>query len=364
MVAGFVAAENGDAGGIEEGLDGVDLADGAIKDDEVGVVPFFVLEAAFDDLTHTGEVVLGVLLADFELAILGAVAGAIGENDHTGDGIGAGLVRDVVAFNTAGWALKLEELLELFEGLVAGDVEEFFVGKDDFLFEFAQAKELVAQFGGLFVVPCGGGKFHLLFKVLEELLAAALEVANEFAEVLFVFLGSGFADFDAGGETEVGVEGLFAVVGLVVIRKNLAEDAEGLGDGAFGVEGADVAGVVAGGLASDGDGGDFGLEVDAHVADGLVVAEEDVPLGHIALDHFGFEEEGVHFSINYDPVGVGDFVDECGGLGVFLGVLKILADAVFENGGLANINNLTFGVFMEINAGSGGEGLQLGFLGA
>ena len=151
-----------------------------------------------------------------------------------------------------------------------------------------------------------------------------------------------------------------AGVGFVVVGEDFAEDAKGFLDGSFAIEGADVGGAVVLGGASETDIGDFGFEVDADIGDGFIVAEQDIPLWHIALDHLGFEEEGVHLGVNNDPVGVGDFLDEGGGFGVFGGVVEILADAVFEDGGFANVDDLAGSVLMEIDPWGSGESFELG----
>ena len=104
-------------------------------------------------------------------------------------------------------------------------------------------------------------------------MAAALKVETELAEVFLVFLGGGFADFDAGSEAEVGVEGFLAGIGFVVIGEDLAEDAEGFLDWVFAVEGADIGGAVVLGGASEADVGDFRLEINADVGDGFVVTK-------------------------------------------------------------------------------------------
>ena len=272
VVAGFVAAEEGDVMSLEKGTDGVDLRGAAVKDDKIGIIPFSVLEATSEDFLEAGGVVV-LLAAELELAIFGTIGDAVDEHDHGTDDILAGLVGNVVAFNAAGRLREVEEVLELGEGAIRGDVHEFFVRENDFLLEFPEAVELLAEGGGGFIVLSIGGGAHLLLKLTQEFVAAALEVKTELAQVLLVFLRSGFADFDAWGEAEVGVEGFLAGVGLVVVGEDFAEDAEGFLDGSFAVEGADVGGAVVLGSASEADIGDFGFEVDADVGDGFVVAK-------------------------------------------------------------------------------------------
>ena len=246
-------------------------------------------------------------------------------------------------------------MLKFAKGLIGGDIKKFFVGENDFFTEFLESEELVTKFGGFFVIPQFGGSFHILFEFFEEFLAVAFEIADEFIEFLMIFFWRTLSDFDAGSEAEVGVEGLFAVIRLIIVRKDFAEDAESAFDGSLGVEGADITGIIAERLTSNRDVRNFGFGVDANIGNGFIVAKENVPLRHIAFNHFGFEKEGVHFGVDDDPIGIGDFGDEGGGFGVFDGVVEILTDAVFKDGGFADIDNLPAGVFMEVDAGSSGE---------
>ena len=151
-----------------------------------------------------------------------------------------------------------------------------------------------------------------------------------------------------------------AGVGFIVIGEDFAEDAEGFLNRGFAIKRADISGAVVLGGAGKADVGDFRFEINTDVGDGLVVTEQDVPLRHIALDHFGFQEEGIHFGVNDDPIGVGDFLDEGGGFGVFEGVVEVLADAVLEDGGFTDVDNFAGGVLMEIDPGGGGESFKFG----
>ena len=204
VIAGFVAAEEGDVMGLEKGTDGVDLRGAAVKDDKIGIIPFSVLEATGEDLLEAGGVVV-LLAAELELAIFGTIGDAVDEYDHGANDVLAGLMGNVVALNAAGRMRKVEEVLELGEGAIGGDVHEFFVRENDFLLELLEAVELLAEGGGGFVVLSIGGGAHLLLKLTQEFVATALEVEAELAQVLLVFLRSGFADFDAWSEAEVGV---------------------------------------------------------------------------------------------------------------------------------------------------------------
>ena len=112
---------------------------------------------------------------------------------------------NIVALNAAGGLREVQEVLEFGEGAVGGNIHKLLVGKDDFLLEFLETVELLTESGGSFVVLGVGGGAHLLFKLAQKFVAAALKVEAELAEILLVFLGGGFADFNARGETEVGV---------------------------------------------------------------------------------------------------------------------------------------------------------------
>ena len=102
-----------------------------VENDEVGKIPFFVLEAAREDFLERGGVVV-LLFSEFEFAVFGAVGSTVGENNHTSDDVLTALVRNVVALNATRRVFEAEESLKFSQGLVGGDVEKLLVGEDDF----------------------------------------------------------------------------------------------------------------------------------------------------------------------------------------------------------------------------------------
>ena len=182
--------------------------------------------------------------------------------------------------------------------------------------------------GSFFEVLRLGGLLHLFLEFFDKFMATAFKIEAKFAEVLFIFFGSNSTDFDTRSETEIGVKSFLAIVRLIVIWKNFTEDAKSFLDSTFAVKGADVGRFVILRSAREANIRDFGFHVDTNVGNGLVIAQKDVPLWHVAFDHLGFKEKGVHFSVDYNPIGVSNFADESLSLRIFLGVMKILTDAI------------------------------------
>ena len=116
VVAGFVATDDGDSGAVfdvfEEREDAGNLVFATVKNDEVGVGPVFMPEAASDDFLKGGGVVV-LLFFELELAVFRAVRGAIRKNYHASDDVFPALVRDVVALDATRRLGQVEEFLEL-----------------------------------------------------------------------------------------------------------------------------------------------------------------------------------------------------------------------------------------------------------
>jgi len=107
--------------------------------------------------------------------------------------------------------------------------------------------------------------------------------------------------------------------------------------------------------AGDEDAGElFGGEFDVGV--GFVVAEEDVEAGFVLLDEGVFEGEGLLFVVDDDVVEVAGLCDEGASFGVGEGVLgEVVADAGAEDFGLADVEDLSVGVLVEIDAWEEGQ---------
>ena len=71
------------------------------------------------------------------------------------------------------------------------------------------------------------------------------------------------------------------------------------------------------------------IHVDAHITYSLVIAKQDVPFWHVALNHLGFKKQCIHLGIHSNPIRIGDFCYERFGFWVFFGVMKVLSYAIF-----------------------------------
>jgi hypothetical protein len=189
-------------------------------------------------------------------------------------------------------------------------------------------------------------------------MSTAFEVENKFTQVLLIFLRGRLANFDARGEAEISIESFLAVVRFVVIRKNFAKNTKSLLDGGFSIKRTDVSCFIVLRSACETDIRDFGFHVDSNVRNGFVIAKEDIPLRHIAFNHLGLEKEGVHFGIDDDPVSISNLAHERLGFRILFRVVEILADAVLQNGSLADIDDFVIGVFMKVNTRGSGKSFE------
>ena len=98
-------------------------------------------------------------------------------------------------------------------------------------------------------------------------------------------------------------------------------------------------------------------ERELHVGVGLVVAQQDVEARLALLDEVVFEGERFVFVVDEDVVEVDGLAHERAGFGVGLGGFeKIRADARAKVFRLADVDDFAVGVFVEVDAGLGGEG--------
>lgn len=185
----FGEAGDGDLGVEAEFLEDVEgdaeLAFAAIDEEEVGedgpsgfflfladlleVVEFAILvvevaaEAAGEGFAHGAVIVIGDGL-DIEAAVIFFVGGALEEDDHRGDGMGALGVADIVAFDAGGGRGEAEGFLEFGHGgdmfravggpLLAEGAEGVMSvgdGHVDEIFLFATARDLDRDFGASFL---------------------------------------------------------------------------------------------------------------------------------------------------------------------------------------------------------------------
>ena len=120
-------------------------------------------------------------------------------------------------------------------------------------------------------------------------------------------------------------------------------------------KGAEVPGTVLGHLVDHGKAGIL-LPGQPHKGIALVVLQQDVILGAVALDQGVFQHQGLKLTGDEDGIEVVHLGHHLPGLGGVAGaVLKILADPVLQLLGLAHINDLTGLVHHQVNAWRQGQ---------
>lgn len=100
MIAVFVATDVWDAGRIKQRREGAKLWFPAVNQDYVWVRPLGMLEATFQDLMKVFKIIVALIM-ELELTIFGTIGNAISKNNHGANYVGAGLMRDIIAFNAA-----------------------------------------------------------------------------------------------------------------------------------------------------------------------------------------------------------------------------------------------------------------------
>jgi hypothetical protein len=126
-------------------------------------------------------------------------------------------------------------------------------------------------------------------------------------------------------------------------------------------KGAVVFGAVLFEAAGNVDAGPAFAESELDVGIGFVVTQKDVEAGLLLLDEVVLEGESLFFVVDNDIFDIDGLAEEAAGFGVFVGTPdEIGADAGAKAFGLADVDDLTFGVFVEVDAGSGGEGADFG----
>ena len=225
--------------------------------------------------------------------------------------------------------------------------------------------DLVAELGGALEVEFVGGVGHGRFELLDDGLALAVEEEHGLVDDFLVLIGG--AEGGAGGDAAADVvleagarvgAGDFLVAGAP--GEEFLGQVERGADGFGGGVGAEVAGAVFGDAAGDGDAGPGGVDVDLEVGVVLVVLEADVEEGLVALDQGGFEVEGVLLGVGGDDFELGDAFGEDAGLAFErAGGAEVAADAGFEVGGLADVDDAIGGVAKGVDAWFGGQGGDL-----
>ena len=101
-------------------------------------------------------------------------------------------------------------------------------------------------------------------------------------------------------------------------------------------------------------------DADLQVGERLVVLQLDVEARLDVLDQPGFQQQGIDLALGGEEVDVGDELDEVGGAAVLGGGLgEVVAGAVAQVLGLADVEDAALGVLHQVDAGRGGKLLDL-----
>ena len=196
--------------------------------------------------------------------------------------------------------------------------------------------------------------------MLDDGLALAVEEEHGLVDDFLVFVRG--AEGGAGGDAAADVvleAGARVGAGDLLVAgapgEELLGEVERGADRFGGGVGAEVAGAVLGDAAGDGDARPGRVDVDLEVGVVLVVLEADVEEGLVALDQGGFEVEGVLLGVGGDDFELGDAFGEDAGLALErAGGAEVAADAGFEVGGLADVDDAVVGVAEGVDAWFGG----------
>ena len=101
-------------------------------------------------------------------------------------------------------------------------------------------------------------------------------------------------------------------------------------------------------------------DADLQVGERLVVLQLDVEAWLDVLDQAGFQEQGIDLAVGGHEINVGDELDEVGGAHVVSrGLAEVMAGAVTQVLRLADVEHAALAVFHDVDAGGGGELLDL-----
>jgi hypothetical protein len=79
----------------------------------------------------------------------------------------------------------------------------------------------------------------------------------------------------------------------------------------------------------------------------------------VALDEVHLQDQRFELRADHNPLKVGDIAHQAAGFGVVAGIrVEVGAHAVLEVDGLADIDNRPGGVFHQVAAGLGGQGVE------
>ena len=219
------------------------------------------------------------------------------------------------------------------------------------LHDVLHGADAVAVDGGALIVHGLGGLSHALLEFREHGAVLAGEEFHGPCKHRVIFLAGGQAR--AGGEAladlvvDAGALGLFRANDAVAGAngKDHARHVQHLAHGGRALVGAEVARAVARLPAHQFQARVVLGKVDADVGKVLIVLEEYVVLGAIALDEVEFQRQRLHLAVDEDDVKIVHVLDHGLHLGgvVFAG-LEVLAHAVFQVHRLAHVDDPALGL--------------------
>ena len=223
--------------------------------------------------------------------------------------------------------------------------------------------QAVAQHGGPLELELFGGFVHFLGQLTLELFRIALEQRNRLLYQRVIFLRADLSGTRRTAAAEVLVEARPVLADVARERTGAAFQVQRLADRVDGTPRrtaahvrAKIACAVMRGLGNDLEVRIGQRGVQPHIRIALVVLEQDVVLGLVLLYHRVLEHEGFELTVGDDNIEIIDMADELACLGVQpFGRLEVVGHAVFQQLGLADINDLAGLVLVHIHAGLHGQ---------
>ena len=309
----------------------------------------------------------------------------VGEQDEARDGLVVVELRDEAFEDLLGaeGAVGLREIGAV-APVLAGAEEEyldaglaaFLVGGEDvglldrlgvdrlFRCHVGERPEAVPVFGGLLVLELFGGLLHQALVHAAHVLAFAAQEALGLVDEALVVLLRDLARAGAGAALDLVEQAgagaaLEDAVGTGAQEEGALEHVDRAVDGAGGGEGAEiVALLVARAAVLEDLGGVVGVG-DQDVGERLVVAHQDIETRTEALDEIGFEEKGLGLGADADEFHRGGERDHARDAVRMTAEAGIVRDTGLERAGLADVDDITLGVEHAVDAGGGGQCLQI-----
>ena len=222
----------------------------------------------------------------------------------------------------------------------------------------------VPQGGGLFKVQLLRRLFHLLAQLRRQLAVVAAEDPHRLADAGLILRLTGAvraAEAVAAANVVIQAGPLPAdIPGKLAGADGQAQGAAHRLDGQAGLtpsaEGTEVFRAVVSGLSHQGEAGIGRVSVQPHKGIALVVLQQDVVPGHVALDERVLQDQGLELRGHENGIEMIHLGHHGPGLFIVGGsILEILADAVFQLFGLAHINHLAGFVHHQIDPRGKGQ---------